>query len=219
MAKKTLAKKTLGVNPWTNIWVKPRDTIKKIVKFNPKYRFVILSFLYGLPMLLHMAQNLDLGERFTTAGIAVAAVVLATFVGMLAITIASGLVYWTGHWIGGESTYFNVRAAVSWSNVPNVVAIIVWFIMIYNFRSQIFMDGFEEMVMSTSASMMINVAMLVQSVIAIWSFIILVKSLGEVQGFSAWKGVLNVLIPFFMVGIAIYAISWLFWIGNGMPGA
>ena len=214
-----MAKKTLGVNPWINIWVKPRDTVKKIVKFNPKYRFVILSFLYGLPMLLHMAQNLDLGERFTTAGIAVAAVVLATFVGMLAITIASGLVYWTGQWIGGKSTYLNVRAAVSWSNVPNVVAIIVWFIMIYNFRSQIFMDGFEEMVMSTSASMMINVAMLVQSVIAIWSFIILVKSLGEVQGFSAWKGVLNVLIPFFMVGIAIYAISWLFWIGNGMPGA
>ena len=91
--------------------------------------------------------------------------------------------------------------------------------MIYNFRSQIFMDGFEDMVMSTSASMMINVAMLVQSVIAIWSFIILVKSLGEVQGFSAWKGVLNVLIPFFMVGIAIYAITWMFWIGNGMPGA
>jgi len=214
-----MSKKTLGVNPWTNIWVKPRETIKKIVNFNPRFRFAILSFLYGLPMLLHMAQNLDLGDQFTTAGIVVAALVLATFVGMLAIVIASGLIYWTGQWIGGKSSYINIRAAVSWSNVPNIAAIIVWFIMIYNFRTEIFMDGFGEMAMSSSASMMLNVAMLIESAVAIWSFIILVKALGEVQGFSAWKGVLNVLIPFFMVGIAIYVISWLFWLGNGMPGA
>lgn len=213
------SKKTLGVNPWANIWVKPRETIKKIVKFDPKYRFAILSFLYGLPMLLHMAQNLELGERFTTAGIVVAAVVLATFVGMLGIVIASGLVYWTGKWIGGQSSYINVRAAVSWSNVPNIVSIVVWALMIYNFQDQIFTEAFEDMVMGTSASMGISLAMLLQSAMAIWSFIILVKGLGEVQGFSAWKGVLNVLIPFFMVGIAIWILSWLFWIVMGMPGA
>lgn len=214
-----MAKKTLGVNPWTHIWVKPRETIKSIVKFNPKFRFAILSFLYGLPMLLHTAQNLDLGEQFTTAGIVVVAIVLATFVGMLALTIASGLIYWTGQWIGGKSNYINVRAAVSWSNVPNIVTIIVWLLLIYNFRDQIFYDGFDEMAMSTQATMILNIGMIIESVVAIWSFVILVKTIGEVQGFSAWKGVLNVLIPFFMVGIAIYLISWLFWIGNGMPGA
>ncbi len=214
-----MAKKTLGVNPWTHIWIKPRETISNITKFDPKYRFVILSFLYGLPMLLHMAQNLSTGETFTTVGIVIAALVLATFVGMLGLTIASGLTYWTGKWIGGKASYYPVRAAVSWSNVPNIVAIIIWAILIYNFKDKLFLGEFDEMKFAGEEQMLLTGALFVQSVIAIWSFIILVKGLGEVQGFSAWKGVLNVLIPFFMIGILIWAVTWLFWVGNGMLGA
>ncbi|NGX47716.1 MAG: hypothetical protein K1000chlam3_01098 [Chlamydiae bacterium] len=214
-----MAKKTLGVNPWTHIWIKPRETLKKVVRFNPKYRFVILSFIYGLPMLLHMAQNLSVGEQFNIVGIVIVALVLATFVGMLGLTIASALVYWTGKWIGGKANYFPVRAAVSWSNVPNIIAIIVWAILIYNFRDHIFLSEFDEMNFVGGQMTLITGALVVQAAIAIWSFIILVKGLGEVQGFSAWKGVLNVLIPFFMIGILIWVITWLFWACNGMPGA
>lgn len=214
-----MAKKTQGVNPWTQIWVKPRETIRKIVKENPKQRFAILSFLYGLPLLFHSAQNLSLGDTFTTIGIVIVALVLATFVGMLALTIASGLIYWTGKWIGGKAEYYPVRAAVSWSNVPNIIAIIVWAIMIYYFREQIFQGNFDQMKFAGNQTILITGSLFVQAMISIWSFIILVKGIGEVQNFSAWKGVLNVLIPFFMVGILIWVLSWLFWVGNGMPGA
>lgn len=217
MAKKKTAKK-LGVNPWLSIWVKTTETIRSIVRYNPKHRFAILSFLYGLPMLLHSAQNLSLGETFTTYGIVTVALVLATFVGMLAITIASGLIYWTGKWIGGKGEYYPIRAAVSWSNVPNIVAIVIWAIMLYNFGDQIFMGELDQEGLASGSSTLVSGALFVQAIISIWSFIILVKGLGEVQGFSAWKGVLNVLIPFFLVGIAIWGIFWLVWLMSGMPG-
>lgn len=213
-----MAKKTLGVNPWTKIWVKPRDTIKHIVKFDPKYRFLILSFLYGLPMLFHSAQNLNLGETFTAAGIAIAAIVLATFLGMLGITIASGLLLWTGKWIGGKANYHHVRAAVSWSNVPNIIPIIVWAVLIYVFKDQIFLEGFDDMNFVGANLALVSGAIFLEAIAAIWSFIILVKGLGQVQGFSAWKGVLNVLIPFFMVGILLWLVSWAIWVATGMPG-
>jgi len=214
-----MAKKTLGVNPWLNIWVKPRDTIRQIVSFNPRHRFVILSFLYGLPMLLHLAQNLSLGEKYTTVGIVIAAIVLASFVGMLAITIASGLLLWTGKWIGGKGKYYPVRAAVSWSNVPNIFSIIIWAILLIIFREKIFFEGFDELNFAGRELGIVSGAMFVQAALSIWSFIILIKGLGQVHGFSAWKGILNVLIPFFMIGILIWVLTWLFWIGNGMPTA
>lgn len=214
MAKKKAKK--LGVNPWTNIWFKPRETIRQVVKFNPKHRFVILSGLYGLPMLLHMAQNLSLGEKFTVAGISLSAIVLAIFVGMLGITIATWLLHWTGKWIGGEADFIQVRTAVSWSNVPNIISIIAWGFLIYNFRESIFLEDVAEKTMTAGTVGGLTWALLVQSIASIWSFVILVKGLGQVQGFSAWKGVLNVLIPFFMVGILLWLISWLLWIGNGM---
>ncbi len=211
-----MAKKILKVNPWTSIWVKPRNTIRQIVSFNPKFRFVILSFIYGLPTLFHTAQNFSLGETYNMAGIVIAAIVLATFVGMLVITIASGLLLWTGKWIGGKGSYFPVRAAVSWSNVPNVIAIIVWAVLIFIFREQSFMESFEEMNFTGNQMAIASGAVFIQAVLSIWSFVILVKALGQVHGFSSWKGVLNVLIPFFLIGIVIWAISWLFWMGAGM---
>jgi len=214
-----MADKTLGVNPWTHIWFKPRETIQEIIQFNPKFRFVILSFLYGLPMLLHMAQNISLGERFTTGGISIVALILATFAGMLGLTIAAGLVYWTGKWIGGTGNYHQVRAAVSWSNVPNIISIIVWAILIFTFGKEVFMEDFGEQTFASTQMALVTGSLVIQAILSIWSFIILVKGLGEAQGFSAWKGVLNVLIPFFLVGILIWAVSWIFWIGNGMPAA
>lgn len=214
-----MAKKTLDVNPWLQIWLHPRETIRKLVRFNPKYRFLVLSFLYGLPMLLHTAQNFSLGEDFTGIGIAVFAVILAIFIGMLGITIASGLLYWTGQWIGGEAKYQEVRCAVSWSNVPNILSILSWILLIFVFDGALFLENFQASVTQGPEMMIVTGALVVQTIVSIWSFVILVKGLGEVQGFSAWKGVLNVLIPFFMVGLFIWLLTWMYWIFDGMPAA
>jgi hypothetical protein len=167
-------------------------------------------------MLLHIAQNLSLGENFTPLGILVATVILSVFVGMLGIVIAAALLTWTGRWIGGEGSFINVRAAVSWSNVPNVFSILVWLGLVWFWGGHVFMDDFGEAVAPGTNQAILIGAMLVQAVVAVWSFFILVKGLGEAHGFSAWKGVLNVLIPFFIVGVLIWAGSYLFWAASGV---
>jgi hypothetical protein len=209
----------LEVNPWLSIWVKPRDTIRRIVQFDPKYRFLILSFLYGLPMLLHTAQNISLGEDLSYTWIVIGAVLIATFLGMLGIIIASGLLYWTGKWIGGTGTYQAIRSAVAWSNVPNIVTVVIWAVLIFIFRDKLFLDEFQDMQFVGSDMLIVSGALFLEAVAAIWSFIILVKALGEVQGFSAWKGVLNVLIPFFLIGIFLWLVTWLIFLWIKMAGA
>lgn len=202
-----MADKTLGLNPWTRIWTSPRETIRSIVNFNPKFRFIILSFLHGLPTLFYTAQDMSMGNTYSFFAIALTAIILATFIGMLAITIGSALFLWTGKWIGGKATYYPIRAAVSWSNVPNVIIILTWIVLIYFFREQVFLKGFQQTDFIGAAFTGMAIALVVQTVMSIWSFVILVKGLAEVQGFSAWKGLLNVLIPFFMIAILIWVIT------------
>lgn len=202
-----MADKTLGLNPWTRIWTSPRETIRSIVNFNPKYRFIILSFLHGLPTLFYAAQDLSMGNTYSIFGIILTAIVLATFIGMLTITIGSALFLWTGRWIGGTATYYPIRAAVSWSNVPNIIIILTWAISIYFFREQLFLKGFQQTDFIGPAFTVMAINLVVQTVMSIWSFVILVKGLAEVQGFSAWKGLLNALIPFFMIAILIWVIT------------
>jgi hypothetical protein len=48
----------------------------------------------------------------------------------------------------------------------------------------------------------------------VWGFIILLHTLGEVQGFSAWKALVNVIIPVVIVVGAWLLLGWIF-MGTG----
>ena len=206
----------LGFNPWLKIWVEPRETIRRIVKFDPKYRFYLLSFIYGFPMLLHLAQNLSLGQSFSAIGIVIGSLVLALLAGMLGIYVVSGLLFWTGKWIGGKGSFQEVRSAVAWSNVANVINSILWLILVGLFGSSLFLNTFTDTAFVGRQLAIVGVIGLVQLVVAVWAFIILLKTLGEVQGFSAWKALLNVVIPFFIVTAAIFVLLWIVWVSIGV---
>ncbi|MCI0382530.1 MAG: YIP1 family protein [Chlamydiae bacterium] len=207
----------LRINPWIQIWTSPRQTIRTIVSFDPKYRFWLLSSIYGFPMLLHLMQNFSLGQTTNLYMILILALVLAPFVGALGIMVASGLMMWTGRWIGGKAGFYPIRTAVAWSNVPNLVGIVLWLILVVVFGKELFTEDFHQSAFAGRELFTVSTIFLLQTVVAIWSFVILLKGLGEVQGFSIWKSLLNVLIPFFMIGILIWLLSWLVWVAQGMP--
>lgn len=202
-----MASDKLDINPWVDIWLKPRQTIRSIVDHNPKYRFVLLAAIYGFPMALRLAQNLSLGQDFTLSAIIITALILAVFLGMIGISIASGLILWTGKWIGGRGSYYPIRAAVSWSNVPNIVTILTWILMIAVFKRDLFSENFVGTPFVGYELAVFTLIFLAQTTAAIWSFIILLKGIGEVQGFSAWKALLNVIIPFVIVVAAVWIVS------------
>lgn len=207
----------LKTNPWLQMWIHPRKTISTIVKSNPKYRFGALSFVYGLPMMLHLSQSFSLAEKMSLTGIVILSLILATFVGMLAITISSALLYWTGKFIGGKASFLNVRAAVSWANVPNVVNILLWIILMAVFGLTLFFQIFPYSHFPAGQIYVLTAVYLTQIVLSIWSFIMLLKALGEVQGFSAWKALLNVVIPFAIILVAVWVLVFIVWLSNGMP--
>lgn len=201
----------LRMNPWLSMWVRPRETIRAIVDANPKYRFFVLSIIYGLPVLLNVAQNSSLAEVWPFVMTIAAALILSPLIGLIGITIASVLLYVTGKWVGGKASFLEVRAAMCWSNVTNVANIILWIILMAMFGNALFCVTFPQMTFSTPQMTVLGFIFLAQFVIAIWGFIILLKALGEVQGFSAWKALLNVIIPFAIVMFTVWLVGWIFW--------
>jgi hypothetical protein len=47
--------------------------------------------------------------------------------------------------------------------------------------------------------------------------VIILKALGQVQGFSAWKALLNVIIPFLVIFVGVSILAWLFTMIAGTP--
>lgn len=208
----------LSVNPWTGMWVRPRETIRAIIQFNPAYMYPFLCVIYGFPMLLQVAQNFAMGDRYPLAGIVIVSLLLAGIIGALMINISTALFYWTGKWIGGTGTYQTIRAAVAWSNIPNLVNILVWIMNIGVFGDRLFKQNFVETPFVGGELGIIFFSSIVQLVVGVWAFIIILKALGEVQGFSAWKALLNVIIPVVVIFVGVSILAWLFTMIAGTSG-
>jgi len=202
-----MAKKAAG-NPWLSIWTEPRKTVRSIVNTDPKFGFVFLSAIYGFPMALNLSQNFSLGASIPLWAILMGSLIICTIFGMIGISISSWLLHVTGRWIGGKGTFQTIRTAVTWSNVPNVVAILMWAVMIGMFGRAVFTSAFSATHFVGTQAGIIFIVFLLQAVASIWGFVILLQGLGEVQGFSAWKALLNVLIPFVVIVAIIWIIGW-----------
>ncbi len=199
--------KKINCNPWMKIWTAPRATIQEIVSLDPNFRFYVLSWFYGFSLLLHAAQNMSLADRIPLAGILVGSAVLAILFGMLSISIVSALLFWCGKLLGGQAPYRHLRAAVAWASVSNVVNALMWLILTGYFGPAIFSSAFIEIPMVGSSLYVSMAVSIVQLVVSIWSIVILIKSVAQVQKFSSWKALVNILIPMLLVFIATWLLT------------
>lgn len=201
----------LGINPWGRIWGSPRRTIRRIVDIDPSRRFVWLSLIYGFPMLMQISQSLSLALYFSWPVILITALIFATFIGMLGITITAGLLTWVGKWIGGVGSFSAVRAAVAWSNVPTLVTGLIWITWILLFKGRLFYDGFLQSGFAGYEQGIVLALATLQFAMSVYSFVLLLITLSEVQGFSVWKALLNVILPFVLLVIALWVVMWGVW--------
>ena len=104
----------LEVNPWWEMWVRPRSTIRAIIDQDNHHGFIGLCFLYGLAQGAHLSQAFSLGAFFPLWMVLVLIVILAIPIGAISFSLASLVLYWTGKLIRGKALYHDIRAAVSW---------------------------------------------------------------------------------------------------------
>ena len=193
-------------NPWLRMWVKPRETIRGIVTKDPDFRLYHLAAIYGFPMLLQFAQSLSLATTYSFWAILIASMLLSIVAGMLGFTISSALVHWIGKWLGGVGSFREIRAAIAWSSVPNVAVIVLWIILMGLFGGGLFYKEFPEMALTGWLYGVTSLIFVLMTVLSVWSFILLITGVSEVQKFSVWRGIVNIILPFVIVSIALWAI-------------
>lgn len=115
--------------------------------------------------------------------------------GVINLYIFTGLIQWTGDkWLGGKGTDKTIKAAIAWSHVPTIEAVTLWVPAILLFGQEYFTGGTAGAGNSLNFSPAYKGLGVVDSVITIWTFIILLKCVGQAQGFSAWKALANLIL-------------------------
>lgn len=193
---------TFTTNPWFSIWTQPRQTIRAIVARHPRYHFFYLAALYGLQNVLFYATYYSVGLTFHFAIVLLLAVVLSPLIGIVWFYFYGWLLHFTGRWLKGEAPFSHVQAALAWSKVPLVINILMWFILLA-FTS----EGMFIQYVSAPSIFFINAITLITG---IWSLVILIQGIREVQNFSVWRTIGNLVIAYVIFAVFIFALSFLY---------
>ena len=196
-------------NPWLAMWVRPKATIRTIVDTNPRRSLWALAFVYGFTSIFNAFQSLPVLLQFGLLPMLLIAILLAPFWGYAFFSIFSYVVFWIGKVFKGQATFETTRAAYAWSAVPLIGNIPLWLILIFFYSDFIFFGVQDQVVIPGPAVLLLFIILIGKLVFAIWSIVLYLQALAEVQQYSILRAIGNVILASLCIGIAI-AILWTF---------
>lgn len=198
---------TIPLNPWFSMWFRPRDTISQITATNSTGAILLLAALNGFSQALDRASINGLGDQYDWPILIIICLIFGTFSGLLMLLVGAALLRWTGNWIGGAANREQLRTAIAWSSVPIIWALLLWIPILLLLGQQAFTS---EMPILNQDPMRLyafwSIAGL-EVIIAIWSLVLFVKSISQVQKFSVWKAIVNIILALGVVAVPIVTIA------------
>lgn len=190
------------------MWVKPRETIRKIKKDNPKVGLKLLSWFLGCLLLFNIFQIYSVSVRLSFPILLLSLFILAPLVGYLYLSLSAWFLTVCGKWIKGKGKFQEIRAALAWSSVPLIASVLLWFILLGFFGKGLFAHFPANLNLSMLEIYLVMGITLVQLGFSLWAMILYLYSLAEIQQFSISQAIINTIIAFIAV-LAIFFILWL----------
>jgi hypothetical protein len=189
-------------NPWATIWTRPRATIRRIVETDVRYQVTFLAILSGALIWLERRWS----SPSTAAAfpiLVVIAVIVGAILGIVELYVNGALLKWAGAALGGVASYAEVRAALAWSRVPVIVAVSIGILAILLGTDGPMLGGAE---FSNSGASVL----LLHGALVLWGFVVMLKCVGEVHRFSAWRAMGSILLIVLAAVLILVAIVLLF---------
>lgn len=191
------------LNPWFSMWTKPRATMQQIIEHDPKHMVMMLVIASGFSNALDRASMQSLGDSYDWPYIILMAMVAGPIAGVVGLYVFSTLLVWTGKWLDGKAPIEHIQSAIAWSTVPIVWGLLLWPPALLLFGQELFTD--DTPIISSNPGLLAAflLYLLIEFLLAIWSLVVLLKCLAQVQQFSAWKALGNALMAILVIVIPI----------------
>lgn len=208
----------LIIKPWFTIWLYPRVTVREIIQTQPLILTLVIVALASLNTTLSNFR-LSVGLRSSLIAEIAPHLLVGSLFAILVFYLQVYLLQEVGSRLGGKASFEAIQAAVAWSRVPVVWALPLWAAKIAIFGPRAFPQGamprinisgigmfFEPLGSSANEAILFGALNVLIGVMGIWGLVILLIGLAEVQGFSIWKAIQNLLLAALVVVIPIGVI-------------
>jgi hypothetical protein len=178
-----------------NVMFSPREFIKSLPDQKVGKMPIFLAWIIGAVYLLREGVAFQLGNQMHYGWFLLTVFIIAIPVGYLAMYVFSFFLYISGKVFKGKATFQQLFSASCYARVPEIFVFITWIFLVIIYRQSTFMH--QDIYVTGSQVMM--VLGIVQVVFYIWGFVIALHTIGEVQQFSAWISLWNVILAFIIV--------------------
>lgn len=198
------------LNPWLAIWTRPRATIRQQVERDPEAWVLALVAFAGVGQLLSDASARSYGDRLDLPTLLFMALLAGPLIGILGAYVGGSLLCWSGRLLGGSAHPVEIRAAIAWSSVPYVASMVLWVPELLLFGEELFTNATPRLDADPGLQALLFAFVAVEMLAALWTFVVFLKCLGQVQAFSAWRALLNLLLPGVLIAVTIGLVVALF---------
>lgn len=185
----------------------PRQTMRLVKKFNSN--LVFFSFIVGFISIISAFTQYTFIDFLNRAVLVALSFILAIPVGYILLCIIAFFTFITGKILNGKADFVQIRCALAYSRMPLVVNVVIWIIQLIVFYPILFSQQFFDLVYSNQSAILVA-SSYVQYIFNIYAFILLLHTLGEVQKFSAWMSLWNMIFQTILFVICVAIISSLF---------
>lgn len=177
------------------ILVRPKETINLITTERKRLPIVLISILVGIVISFTYAIFESFGDTRSFSYIIPFSIIFGSIIGLIGIYIFGGVLNLTSEWFGARADNMETRAVIAWSCVPYMISgliVLILGILIYG------IDLFTSQMTSISSTSFLLIIYFIIFLVyiggAIWSLILLLKLLSEVNGYSIGKAFMSLLL-------------------------
>jgi hypothetical protein len=196
------------VNPWTDIWIRPRQTIDWIVENNSGLlTTIILIYLGGVHFGIAQAELNDYGDRKEVLDILKSSILISGLGGLITYNIWIWAIDFCSSWFGGKGNFKKTQIAFAWAMVPMIAGLILALIGYALFEE----DLFTRETPNINGSQFFTIALwtygILEIILGVWHIALIVVTLSQVQKLSIMKSIFSILLAFVLVMLPFFAIG------------
>jgi hypothetical protein len=188
---------------FTQIWLHPRKVFKYI-NDNQYDRYVyLLLALAGISNGFDRAVDRNLGDSMSLWGIIGFSVIAGGLLGWISYYLYAGLISLTGKWLKGVGNTSSILRAFSYALIPSICAITLLLLQMSIFGRELFQSGWEFSSGGLLPILIYYSTIVVDLILGVWTFVLVVIAVSEIQQFSIAKSILNMLIAILVIAVPI----------------
>lgn len=189
-----------GVNPFTDIWLRTRETVRFVIERKSVKFIILLIVLTGFASGLIGFMNTRSANMEPWAAV-LQALITGPIGSAFGYFIGAAVLTLVGRLFQGTATYQEMFKALVTAQIPQIWLLPLLIIWAFATPETFFADRTD-----VEGNPIVVIMSIVMAVVSIWTFIIVCKSVGEAHRVSSWKGFFIVVIPGILITIFVLVI-------------